>query len=114
MPDGLQHSQLTGDHSTAKRTSVIARIKHATGLDRAIGFTILARGWSTLAGVLTVLLIARFLSPSEQGYYYTFSSLVALQVVFELGFAFVILQLAAHERAHLVVAVDGSITGDPI
>jgi uncharacterized membrane protein len=114
MPDGLQHSQLTGDHSTARRTSVIARIKHATGLDRAIGFTILARGWSTLAGVLTVLLIARFLSPSEQGYYYTFSSLVALQVVFELGFSFVILQLAAHERAHLVVAVDGSITGDPI
>jgi len=47
------------------------------------------------------VVIARFLTPSEQGYYYTFNSLVALQIVFELGFSFVILQLAAHERAQL-------------
>jgi hypothetical protein len=90
------------------------RIQHLIGIDRAIGFTILARGWSTVAGVVTVLLIARFLTPAEQGYYYTFSSLVALQIVFELGFSFVILQLAAHERAHLHIQDDGSITGDNI
>src|SRR6201993_2196971 len=71
------------------------------GIDRAIGFTILARGWSSAAGLVTVALIARFLSPSEQGYYYTFGSLVALQIVFELGFSFVILQLAAHESSRL-------------
>jgi hypothetical protein len=90
------------------------RIQHLTGLDRAIGFTVLARGWSTLAGVVTVLLIARFLTPAEQGYYFTFASLVALQIVFELGFSFVILQLAAHERAHLHIQDDGSITGDRV
>jgi hypothetical protein len=88
-----------------------ARVRHFTGLDRAIGFTVLARGWSTLAGVVTVLLIARFLSPAEQGYYYTFSSLVALQIVFELGFSFVILQLAAHERAQLTILATGEISG---
>jgi hypothetical protein len=67
-----------------------------------------------LAGIVTVLLIAHFLTPTEQGYYYTFSSLVALQIVFELGFSFVILQLAAHERAHLHIQEDGSITGDQV
>jgi len=36
---------------------------------------------------------------------------VALQSVFELGFSFVILQVAAHERAHLEFHPDGSITG---
>ena len=102
------------DQRLPQRKSLFSRLKHATGLDRAIAFTVLARGWTTLAGVLTVVLIARFLTPSEQGYYYTFSSLVALQVVFELGFSFVILQLAAHERAHLHIAPSGVITGDAI
>src|SRR5271170_4668279 len=89
-------------------------VRHTLGLDRAIAFTVLARVWSGSAGVITVLLIARFLSPAEQGYYYTFGSLVALQIVFELGFSIVILQLASHERAHLLIAPDGAITGDPI
>jgi O-antigen/teichoic acid export membrane protein len=34
--------------------------------------------------------------------------------VFELGFSIVILQLASHERAHLSLAPDGTISGDPI
>jgi hypothetical protein len=89
-------------------------LKHWLGLDRAIAFTVLARFWSAAAGLATVLLITRFLSPAEQGYYYTFSSLVALQIVFELGFSFVILQLAAHERAQLIFFPDGSIEGDRI
>ena len=82
------------------------------GIDRAIGFTILARGWSSFAGLITVGLIARFLSPEQQGYYYTFGSLIALQIVFELGFSFVILQMASHERAHLTISSDGAISGD--
>ena len=98
--------------------SVHARIRHwvrhAVGLDRAVGFTVLARFWGSAAGLVTVALIARFLSPAEQGYYYTFGSLVALQIVFELGFSFVILQLASHERARLSISSDYEITGDPI
>jgi len=115
MMQRAQQIQTTSvDQGDPVRRSLLSRVKHATGLDRAIGFTVLARGWATLAGLATVLLIARFLSAVEQGYYYTFSSLVALQIVFELGFAFVILQLASHERANLSIAADGSITGDPI
>jgi hypothetical protein len=62
----------------------------------------------------TVLLIVRFLSPVEQGYYYTLLSLVSLQMVFELGFSFVIQQLAAHECIHLELKTDGSVTGDRV
>ncbi len=81
------------------------------GLDRAIAYTVLARGWSSAAGLVTVALIAHNLSPAEQGYYYTFGSLVALQLIFELGFSVVILQLASHERALLTVEEHGHITG---
>ena len=89
-------------------------LRTVLGIDRAIAFTIFARGWASLAGLVTMALIARFLSPAEQGYYYTFSSLVALQLIFELGFSFVILQLAAHERAQLRFAADGLIEGNPV
>lgn len=83
-------------------------------MDRAIGFTVLARFWASAAGLVTVSLIARFLSPAEQGYYYTFGSLVALQIVFELGFSFVIMQLASHERAHLTITEKYEIFGDAV
>lgn len=89
-------------------------MRRVLGLDRAIGFTILARFWSSAAGIVTVALIAHFLSPSQQGYYYTFGSLVALQIVFELGFSFVILQMASHERAHLSISASHEITGNSV
>ncbi len=86
-------------------------LRDSLGVDRAIGFTVLARSWTILSGALTILLIARFLSVVEQGYYYTFSSLVSMQVVFELGFSFVILQLAAHESSRLQISPGGQLLG---
>ncbi len=100
--------------SETGRASLLQKLKHWTGLDRAIAFTVMARFWSAAAGFLTVLLIVRFLTPKEQGYYYTFSSVVALQVIFELGFSFVVLQLAAHERAQLTFLPNGQVEGNPV
>lgn len=96
------------------RFSFLISLKERTGLDRAVLFTVLSRFWVALAGVLTVLLIARFLTPTEQGFYYTFYSIVALNVVFELGFTFVILQLSAHESARLTFLPDGRVEGDAV
>jgi len=89
------------------------RALKAIGMDRAVAYTFLARTANILGSVGTVLLIVRFLSPVEQGYYYTLLSLAALQTIFELGFSFVILQLAAHESALLRFESEGRIEGDP-
>jgi hypothetical protein len=89
-------------------------LKHELGLDRAVGYTVLARGVQILSSTGTVLLILRFLTLVEQGYYYTLLSLASLQVVFELGFSFVVLQMAAHESVHLKLHADGRIEGDPV
>ncbi|HWH83117.1 MAG TPA: hypothetical protein VNU71_12865 [Burkholderiaceae bacterium] len=75
--------------------------------------TLLQRGWNILAGGLMVLFIPVWFTQVEQGYYYTFLSLLALQVFFELGFNAVIVQLVSHEIAHLQVGADGSIAGAP-
>jgi len=108
---------IPGDGSSALpppagwRHGVWGKIAHIIGLDSAIAYTVLARGWSGISGLITVALIARRLSPAEQGYYYTFGSLVALQIVFELGFSVVILQLATHEVAHLTIDSSDRIFG---
>lgn len=91
--------------------SPLTRVARRIGIDRAIAFTVLARGWSALSGLLTLTLIARFLSPAEQGFYYTFYPLVNLQIIFELGFSVVILQTASHEAAHLRITPEGAVTG---
>jgi hypothetical protein len=65
---------MTSEIAPKPRQTWVVRLKHLTGIDRAIGFTVLARGWTAAGGVITVLLIAHFLSPQEQGYYYTFAS----------------------------------------
>jgi hypothetical protein len=113
VPPGVtpEHPHADPEPETSTRPTAAVRVARFLGVDRAVGFTVLARGWSSLAGIGTLLLIARFLLPAEQGFYYTFYSIVAMQIVFELGFSVVILQTASHEAAHLEIAPDGSITG---
>src|SRR5438105_2547254 len=89
-------------------------LKHVLGLDKAIAYTVLARATQILGSAGTVLLILRSLTPVEQGYYYTLLSMVSLQVVFELGFSFVILQMAAHESVNLKLHRNGRIEGDAV
>ena len=89
------------------------RLLQRAGIDRAVGFTILGRGWNALAGLVTLLLMTRFLSPVEQGFYYTFSGFLGATILFELGLSFVILQFASHEWAKLEWTDAGILTGDP-
>jgi O-antigen/teichoic acid export membrane protein len=113
IPPGVtpEHPHADPEPDTSSGPTAAVRVARFLGVDRAVGFTVLARGWSSLAGVGTLLFIARFLNPAEQGFYYAFYSLVQLQIVFELGFSFVILQTASHEAAHLTIAPGGAITG---
>jgi len=83
------------------------------GVDRAIAYTFAARVCGIIGSTGTVLLIVHFLSKIQQGYYYTLISLINLQIIFELGFSFIVLQLAAHEAVHLTFHSDGRIEGNP-
>jgi hypothetical protein len=89
-------------------------LKHVVGIDRAITYTVLARGCQAVGSAGTVLLILHYLTPAEQGYYYMLWSLVYLQTAFELGFSFVILQLAAHEVSRLTIDGNDRVAGDAV
>lgn len=76
-------------------------ITQKLGIDKAIFYTLLGKGLQMSTALFTVLFIVRFLSSDEQGYYYTFGSIVAIQVFFELGLTGIITQFVAHEASHL-------------
>lgn len=80
---------------------MLKRFGRLLGIDSAIYYTLLARLWGMAAGVISMWLISRFLSPAEQGYYYTFAGILAFQIFFELGVGHVVMQFASHEAAHL-------------
>lgn len=92
----------------------MAKVLQWVGIDEAVGYTLITRGWSMFAGVCNIVLISHFLTGAEQGYFYTFASLVAVQIVFELGFSFVVLQSASHERAMLSQFDNRGVAGSAI
>ena len=82
------------------------------GLDVHIQATLLYRSWTVVAGGVTVLMIPLSMDAVEQGYFFTFASILALQIFFELGMGQVVVQIVAHEAAYLRQGADGSYVGD--
>ena len=71
------------------------------GIDKAIAYTIMAKIIQAGGSLLSLYLIALSLTKDEQGFYYTFGSILAIQIFFELGFNGIITQYAAHETASI-------------
>lgn len=66
-------------------------------LDSAVSFGIAVKLWQFIAGPVTIWLIGTRFSEAEQGYFYTFGSLLAIQAFFELGLQTVLINLVSHE-----------------
>ena len=81
-------------------------------MDKAIAFSSGARIVQGGAGVLTVFFVTSFLTGVEQGFYFTFGSILALQVFFELGLTGIMTQYVAHEVSHLTLNTNGRYTGE--
>jgi O-antigen/teichoic acid export membrane protein len=75
---------------------LIKKYSAKIGIDVAIARFIQAGG-----GVITLLFVAKYLSKVEQGYYYTFGSILAIQIFFELGLSNIITQFVAHETSNI-------------
>jgi O-antigen/teichoic acid export membrane protein len=96
----------------SSRHLALSRFFGLAAVNQAVFFSIIGRLWSMCAGLVTAFLIASFFSSEIQGYYYTFLSVLALQVFAELGLATVITSYASHEWASLTRDANGRVTGD--
>lgn len=69
------------------------------------------RAWQATAGVITLAFVAHFLSPVEQGYFYTLASIAALYMVLDMGLSAVLVQFAAREFVGLSWGAGGKVEG---
>lgn len=81
------------------------------GVDRPIVLTIANRAWGLIAGPATLIFIVAYLTPTEQGFYFAFAGVLGLQIFFELGLGFVVMQTASHFMAGQTLTPD-KIIGD--
>lgn len=82
-------------------SQILKSLAHRIGMDGAIAYSSGSRIVGGITGVLSVFFITSFLTGVEQGFYYTFGSILALQVFFELGLTGIMTQFVAHEVSHL-------------
>lgn len=92
---------------------VISGLAARVGIDRAVFYALVSRGSRAIGGLISILLIAKFLTPETQGYYYIFQSLIALQAFVELGLVVVVVNVTSHEWAKLQLNEAGAIVGQP-
>ena len=98
----------------ASARGAVLRAARYSGFNWGVIYGSSARIWSMLTGAITLLLVAKFFTPAVQGFYYTFISLTAVQVFFELGLTQVVIQFAAHEWASLGFDAAGRVEGNTV
>lgn len=74
--------------------------------------TALNQLWKLLSGPLLLVLVPIYLSADAQGYWFTFIGLAALVVFADMGFSTILLQLSAHEFAHLRFTEHKTLSGN--
>lgn len=90
------------------------RLRRFIGVDKPVFYSIISRIFSTAGSLVTIPLILTRLTSVEQGFYYTFGSILALQVFLEMGFGTVAIQLVAHEAAQLTIDLESGISGNTL
>lgn len=93
-------------------TVLLKALLQKIGMDKSIAYSSGARVVQGIAGVLTVFFVSTFLTGVEQGFYFTFGSILALQVFFELGLTGIMTQYVAHEVSHLYLSNDYHYEGE--
>lgn len=92
--------------------STLITIAQKLGLDKSIAYSSGARVVQGFTGVGSMFFISTFLTGVEQGFYFTFGSILALQVFFELGLTGIMTQYVAHESSHLTLDESGAYQGE--
>jgi O-antigen/teichoic acid export membrane protein len=73
---------------------------------------LLQKTWQALSGLITALLVAYFLSPDEQGYYYAIGSLLSGYILLDLGLSGLLVQVSARMFPGLEIGRGGYLSPD--
>lgn len=79
----------------------LLNIAYKAGIDKSIFWSIVNRGLGIVRAPITIFCIVQYLTVEEQGTWYTFTSLSAISMLADLGFASITTHFISHEYAHL-------------
>lgn len=82
------------------------------GIDRATFWSLTFKFCQMASGLISTLMVAKFFSQEEQGYYFTFLSIQSVQIFAEFGLGIVLISYASHEWAFLKLGNSNSIQGN--
>jgi O-antigen/teichoic acid export membrane protein len=88
-------------------------IKALNDFDESIFYTISARLIQVLGTLVNIFIISLYLSKEEQGFYFTFGSIIGIQIFFELGLNTILVQFVAHEKVHVTLTDNHELVGNP-
>lgn len=91
----------------------IHALLHRLEFNRALSYSFLATAITSIGGPLVLFLVASYLSPIEQGYFYTFASLAGLTVFVELGVAQAVSVNISHLASRLHFQKQGTLSAPP-
>ena len=80
---------------------MINSILTTLNIDKKIGIFLSSKLFSYLSYPITLGLIIKFLTPLEQGYYYTFLTLLSFSMFLELGLGVILTNFSSHEFGKL-------------
>jgi len=89
-------------------------LSQTAGIDKAVAYSVSSRILQIVVGLVNVVLIAKFVTSSEQGYLYTFQSLLGFQILFDLSLSAILIQFAGHEMAKLKWMSNGTVQGESV
>jgi O-antigen/teichoic acid export membrane protein len=89
----------------------VRRLISLNSTNNGVFIIFIHRFWQSIAGAITLFFLAHFLTPIEQGYYYTLSSIAALYMVFDMGLGNVLIQFSAREFVRLSWGKAGKVKG---
>lgn len=92
----------------------LLKILRFFGFDRAVSYAMVEPIWRVISRPITLIILTATFTQEQQGYYYTFASLLALQVFYELGLTQIIVTFVSHEFGKLQWGESGKISGDRI
>jgi len=84
------------------------------GFDQKILIFLSSRAFSYLSYPITLTMIIKFLSPEQQGYYYTFLTLLGLSMFLELGLGIILTNFASHEFSNLKWDKNNNLIGNSL
>jgi len=80
---------------------MINSILKTLNIDKKVAIFLSSKLFSYISYPITLGLIVNFLNPIEQGYYYTFLTLLSFSMFLELGLGIILTNFASHEFANL-------------